>query len=82
MLLADALVTADSSVTTGLQTLSFGTISFGTTIALSSFLILDRSGSPGGGDPLGGTDTDTLTPIMITVTMITDRRTTTNTGEA
>jgi hypothetical protein len=79
MLLGDALVTADS-ITADLQT----TISFGTTTTLSSFLILHRSGSPGGGEAGGGEagGPDTLAPIMITVPMITDRRPTTNTGEA
>ena len=80
MLLADALVTADSSVTAGLR----AAISFTTTITLSSFLILHRSGSPGGGEAGGGEagGPDTLTPIMITVPMITGRRPTTNIGEA
>jgi hypothetical protein len=84
MLLADALVTADSSVTAGSITADLRTaISFGTTTTLSSFLILHRSGSPGGGEAGGGEagGPDTLTPIMITVPMITDRRPTTNTGE-
>jgi len=85
MLLGDALVTADSSVTTGSITADLQTtISFGTTTTLSSFLILHHSGSPGGGEAGGGEagGPDTLTPIMITVPMITDRRPTTNTGEA
>ena len=82
-LLGDALVTADSSVTAGSITADLQT-TISTTTTLSSFLILHRSGFPGGGEAGGGEagGPDTLTPIMITVPMITDRRPTTNTGEA
>ena len=84
MLLADALVTADSSVTAGSITADLRTaISFGTITTFSSFLILHRSGSLGGGD-IGGMTTLTATTTIQTTTptMTMGRLAITNTGGA
>ena len=79
MLLGDALVTVDSSVTTVSSiAIDFLIIGFIITITFSSILISYRSGFPGGGD-IGGialltatttiqTTTPTMTPGQLAIT--------------